>query len=323
MALPMTKVLLVEDNPGDIFLFTEALREAGGDDLSLESVNRLSLALERLSQGGIDLCLLDLGLPDSMGLETFNKACQYADDIPFVVLTGLEDEEAGVTAVRDGAQDFLVKGQIDGPSLVRTIRYAIERKRLQNETRRNLESLRQLMETLPVAARVIQDEVIVYSNRADAALFGFDDPQEILQANAWSQFETETATHLQHIVDSCLTDTTIGSHREVAQARKKSGVEFNVELTINPIVYNGRPACLAVLVDIDERKKLHLYESILPICSLCGKVRDDTGKERGQGDWQSLQDYVVDRSETNLSHTFCPACLVDYRKQAGLPPEEA
>lgn len=81
-------------------------------------------------------------------------------------------------------------------------------------------------------------------------------------------------------------------------------------------------ACLAVLVDLDERKKLHLYESLLPICSVCGKVRDDTGKERGQGDWLNLQDYVVDHSETNLSHTFCPTCLMDYRKQMGLPPEE-
>lgn len=315
-------VLLVEDNPGDAFLFIEALQEAGGDDLSLESVNRLSLALERLSRGGIDLCLLDLGLPDSTGLATFNKARQYADDVAFVVLTGLEDETAAVTAVRNGAQDFLVKGQIDGPSLVRTIRYAIERKRLQNETWRNLESMRQLVETLPVAARVIQDGVVVFSNRADAALFGFDDPKEILQSSAWSQFETESATHLQHLVASCLADSTIASNREVAQARKKSGVEFNVELTINPIVYNGRPACLAVLVDIDERKKLHLYESLLPICSVCGKVRDDTGKERGQGDWLNLQDYVVDRSETSLSHTFCPTCLVDYRKQMGLPPEE-
>ena len=319
----MTRVLLVEDNPGDIFLFTEALQEAGGDDLSLESVNTLSLALERLSQGGIDLCLLDLGLPDSMGLETFNKACQYADDIPFVVLTGLEDEKAAVTAVRDGAQDFLVKGQIDGPSLIRTIRYAIERKRLQNETRRNLESMRQLVETLPVAARVIQDGVVVFSNRADAALFGFDDPKEILRRDAWIQFEEVAAQHLKHRMASCMADTTIGSHREVGRARKKSGVEFNIELTINPILYDGRPACLAMLVDLDERKKLHMYESILPVCSVCGKVRDDTGKERGHGDWLSLQDYVVDRSETNLSHTFCPTCLVDYRKQSGLPPEEA
>jgi PAS domain S-box-containing protein len=74
--------------------------------------------------------------------------------------------------------------------------------------------------------------------------------------------------------------------------------------------------------DITERKRLQLYESILPICCVCGKVRDDTGTERGKGSWHSLQTFVTEHSDTSLSHTFCPPCYHEYRRQQGLPPEE-
>src|SRR3989454_4696332 len=137
MASPV-RILLVEDNPGDVLLIEETLAGRHGA-FAVESVERLSAALTRLGAGGIEVVLLDLKLPDSAGLRTFTAVQAQAPDVPIVVLTGLSDEALAVSTVRDGAQDYLVKGQVDGDLLGRTIRYAIER----HHVRRQLESSEQ------------------------------------------------------------------------------------------------------------------------------------------------------------------------------------
>jgi PAS domain S-box-containing protein/putative nucleotidyltransferase with HDIG domain len=124
-----TNVLLIEDNPGDARLIREMLDEGGGDQFKLECADRLSTGLVRLVDNNIGLILLDLGLPDSQGFETFVKAYAQAPRVPIVVLSGLTDEKLAIKTVQEGAQDYLVKGRLDSSALVRTIRYAIERKR--------------------------------------------------------------------------------------------------------------------------------------------------------------------------------------------------
>ena len=104
------KTLLVEDNPGDSRLIREMLAEARGVTFNLEYADRLQTGLEHLREGGIDVILLDLGLPDSQGLETLSKTYAQAPEVPIVVLTGLDDEMLGVQAVNKGAQDYLIKG---------------------------------------------------------------------------------------------------------------------------------------------------------------------------------------------------------------------
>jgi DNA-binding response OmpR family regulator len=133
------RVLLVEDNPGDARLIQEMLREATSTPFELECADRLSSGLEHLTHEGIDVVLLDLGLPDSQGIDTLAKMRAEAPDIPVVVLTGLEDETLAVKAVQQGAQDYLGKGQLDNRLLVRSIRYAIERQRWEKEREREKE----------------------------------------------------------------------------------------------------------------------------------------------------------------------------------------
>ena len=127
------RVLLIEDNPGDSRLIREMVVDAGDSFVQLECADRLGTGLERLAAGDIDGLLLDLSLPDSQGLETFSTAYARAPGVATIVLTGLDDEELAVKAVRAGAQDYLVKGQVDGNLLVRSLRYAIERKRIHDE----------------------------------------------------------------------------------------------------------------------------------------------------------------------------------------------
>ena len=126
----VSKLLLVEDNPGDARLIQEMLSEVETSKFEVSHEASLQDALKRLSAGAFDVILLDLGLPDSHGLDTFTNVYAQAPDVPIVVMSGFDDESFAIKAVRQGAQDYLVKGRIDNSLLVRAIRYASERKRL-------------------------------------------------------------------------------------------------------------------------------------------------------------------------------------------------
>jgi len=129
------QVLLVEDNPGDARLIREALRETKGVGFTLEVADTLAAGLERMAAADRDVVLLDLSLPHAFGLDTYRRAHAAAPQLPIVVLTGNEDEALAVSAVNEGAQDFLSKRKLDGEGLVRSIRYAIERHRLLEQVR--------------------------------------------------------------------------------------------------------------------------------------------------------------------------------------------
>jgi len=143
MSNKAVKVLLIEDNPAYTRLIREILAEAKDSPFKLECADRLATGLACLAQGRIEVVLLDLGLPDSQGLSTLVKVRAEALTVPVVVLTGLDDEALAVEAVQEGAQDYLVKGQVDSNLLRRSIRYAIERKRAE-EKARQLETLKEL-----------------------------------------------------------------------------------------------------------------------------------------------------------------------------------
>lgn len=125
------RVLLIEDNPGDVRLIRETLADAGSGEVRLETASDLQNGLALLERGNVDLILLDLTLPDSQGLETVSQVHHRIPEVPIVVLSGLNDEATAVEAVREGAQDYLVKGESSGSLLLRSIRYAIERHRMQ------------------------------------------------------------------------------------------------------------------------------------------------------------------------------------------------
>jgi sigma-B regulation protein RsbU (phosphoserine phosphatase) len=126
MASQPIRVLLVEDNPGDARLIHWMLQPTG-DSFELVEVDRLSAALARLRAEPFGVVLLDLSLPDSRGLETFRAVSAAVPRLPVVVLTGLDDQTAAVQAVQEGAQDYLVKGQVLDRHLAHALRYAVGR----------------------------------------------------------------------------------------------------------------------------------------------------------------------------------------------------
>jgi len=126
-----TTVLLIEDNAGDARLLREMFREESSHHTQLTLVGSMSAAEARLEDPTIDVILLDLGLPDAQGLGAVRRAHAAAPRIPLVVLTGLDDDTMAVQALQEGAQDYLVKGQIETRGLLRALRYAIERKSME------------------------------------------------------------------------------------------------------------------------------------------------------------------------------------------------
>ncbi|MCU7491461.1 MAG: PAS domain S-box protein [Ignavibacteria bacterium] len=135
-------ILQIEDNPGDVRLIKEMLKEVKSPGCLLRHASDLASGIEFLKSQEFDLILLDLGLPDSMGLSTLEKIHSINSIIPIVIMTGLDDEELGLKAVKTGAQDYLVKSEIDPDILIRSIRYAIERKRIDEKLRRSEERFR-------------------------------------------------------------------------------------------------------------------------------------------------------------------------------------
>ncbi|MGA2034837.1 MAG: SpoIIE family protein phosphatase [Thermoguttaceae bacterium] len=146
------RILLVEDDPDDVWVMRNLLGDRWDGPFDLKQVELLALAIERCADESFDVILLDLGLPDSQGLETFFLMHAQCGDVPIVVLTGYADEGTAIKAVQAGAQDYLVKGRVDDNLLVRSIRYAIERSR----RRQAEEALRDTSEEFRAAQEIQQ-----------------------------------------------------------------------------------------------------------------------------------------------------------------------
>jgi len=152
-------ILLIEDNPADVELIREMLSDQKGSSFDIVWRDRLSAAKPCFEKREFDIILLDLGLPDSQGLDTLRRARDQAGSVPIVVLTMLDNEETGLTALKEGAQDYLVKGQMNGPSIARSLRYAIERGRIEKELIENRDSLAALVSEKETLLREIHHRV--------------------------------------------------------------------------------------------------------------------------------------------------------------------
>ena len=187
-----TRVLLIEDNPGDQHLIQEMLAAAGDDAFSLACVDNLAAGLAQLTAGRTDVILLDLMLPDSGGLDTFVRTQAHASHVPIVVLTSLDDEDVSIQAVQRGAQDYLLKDEVDGSLLVRAMRYAIERKRTEEALEKHRDRLEgiaaeratELRRTIAqlrreIAERRQAESRLQIQREVDAAILANQSPQDI------------------------------------------------------------------------------------------------------------------------------------------------
>jgi signal transduction histidine kinase len=163
------KLLLVDDDPGDRKMVKLALaRSSNIADFNIETAETLSEATEHLKNKDYDVVLLDLGLPDSQGINTVQKTHEANPNVPIVVLTGLANEEMGLEAIKKGAEDYLVKGKPSEHTLVRIIRYAIERKKVEEKLKEAIEAKSQFMSMVSHELRVplasIKESIAIVSD---------------------------------------------------------------------------------------------------------------------------------------------------------------
>jgi signal transduction histidine kinase len=248
------RVLLVEDNEDDAILIREELSET---NIEIERAELLSTALSRLVEGGLDAVLLDLWLPDSRGLDTIGRVRSHAPGVPIVVLTGLNDEEAAVRAVEAGAQDYLIKGHVDGHSLFRSLRYAIQRHKAEEslkERNRELLAVRTISETIlasldlqPVLEKILDQAMLIGSfdlgniRLLDASgetlevvvARGYRDPQNVLGHRGISRsLEFAQSSHFR---ESMFMQACIEEHVQASRGLrtfKKEGVESFVQVPV-------------------------------------------------------------------------------------------
>jgi PAS domain S-box-containing protein len=189
------KLLLVEDSRSDARIIRESLADAYGTEFKVLWVERLAEACEKLATEELDIVLVDLNLPDSRGLQTLSRIRHEAPKLPTIALTGLDDQELALEAVRQGAQDYLVKSRLDGEVLGRTMRYAIERVRAEAELRRAAQEWRATFNSMPeLVALEDKDHNLLRVNKAFAAAFGLE-PEELVGRKCYEVFHAAGKPH--------------------------------------------------------------------------------------------------------------------------------
>ncbi|HPD15525.1 MAG TPA: PAS domain S-box protein [Planctomycetota bacterium] len=250
----MIRVLLVEDNPGDARIVQHMLEAAERTVFIPHSVPTLAAAQEHLKRDGADVVLLDLELPDSAGLSTFSALQRAAPGTPVVVLTGLDDADAGLTAVRRGAHDYLVKGQVGADVLERSLRYAVARGRADEALRATAERLQALIHASPAAIVALDSEarVSLWSPAAER-LFGWTE-SEVTGKRA--PIVPEDDQEFAHLLYAPLRGQTIVGAE--VRADRRDGPPLDVSLSVAPIrdAENNTAGIMGVLLDLSERKRL-------------------------------------------------------------------
>lgn len=260
MAIPENtsafSILIVEDNPGDLFLLQETLRLTR---LPFEEVYKAASAAEAikaLNAYKINVVLLDLSLPDSSGFNSFIQVHEYAEDIPIIVLTGLADTELALETMAQGAQDYLVKGEYDERLLAKSIQYSIERNRIRLSLIESNESYRNLFfnNPLPIFIWDLNTFQILEVNDVAQEEYGYI-REELLQMSVLDLRAPEFHEKIRLFAREFL-ENDIPKKSGIWEHRKKSGETLILDISSHKIDYKGRAAILAIHNNITEKIRL-------------------------------------------------------------------
>ena len=250
------RILVVEDNPGDLFLLKEFLLSTDLDIAEVVHAPQLAAAKEILQKGGIDLVFLDLSLPDGYGLDSYLALQSYARQVPIILLTGLTDTGIAPQALVMGAQDYLIKGDFDEKLLGRAIRYSLERMRNLRFLRESEERYRELFNNNPMPMWVFDATTYQFLEANTSAVhhYGYT-LEEFLAKKAWDIRLNGDKELLKAEVEA-MRGKKDGVKKGIRQHVKKSGEVIFVDIAWHNINYKNRPAILALASDVTERLQL-------------------------------------------------------------------
>src|SRR2546421_6866306 len=289
-------VLLIEDSAVDARLVKGMLEHDENGIFTLQHAVTLEEGLRLLAPDSLfRVILLDLGLPGTTGLETLRRIMPLAEGASVVVFTALQDEELGIAALREGAHDYVIKGQIHGGQLRRILRYAVERHKLSSELLAEVKQralvqqalqlseqrYRLLAETAPIGILLTNEQgMVIDANTQALRMFGYDRGELIGQSIEMLLPERFRCSHegqrSSYMKERHARPMAVG--RELT-ARRKDGTEFAVEIALAPLATDDGVLVSSTIVDITERKKMEeqrrLSQRMEAIGKLSGGVAHD------------------------------------------------
>lgn len=316
------RILIIEDSPAIVRLIGDVLAQAEGSDFFIESVSRLEDGMRRLREGGITLVLLDLTLPDSDGMATFMETYRCVPDIPIIVVTGHEDESLALKAIREGAQDYLLKTELQPRTLIRAIRYGIERKRGEEARAR----LAAIVESSNDAIIGLSLEGLIVSWNAGAEVMFGHGFEEVIGRSSEIFAPPGAPSDMPAILEQLKRGDPVKNFETLCLTQ--DGGQVQIAVSVSPIKNSMGKIIGASMIarNIDEKKRaeaerekliaelqdaltqVKTLRGLLPICSCCKKIRDD------QGYWTAVEVYVMAHSQAEFTHGICPDCERQYRE---------
>ncbi len=248
----MIRIMLVEDNPGDALIINEMLKEIYNDQFKLVHFKRVDEGLKHIKED-FDIMLLDLNLPDSHGVETFKTMNSHLPELPIIILTGLTDEDLAVNIVSEGAQDYLVKGQINKQLLSRSIKYSIERKNIEIELRKSEEKYKEMVEKIQTGLFVIDsNNKITYINNQMAGMLGYT-IEDMINQDVFRFIQKKSKKVFKNHLN--IDNRSIGQNYEI-QFITKDRSPIWVLISTSPLQkFNGEYiGAISIMTDINARK---------------------------------------------------------------------
>ena len=311
------RILLVEDNPGDARLIQEHLAVGAREIFRIDQCDDLASAQARLAGTGVDAVLLDLGLPDSQGLDTLRGIRKQAARLPIVVLTGLQDEETGLEAIREGAQDYLTKDGLTSDLLATTLRYAVARERVQEELRAERDFRDAMLQTAQVTVVVLDSTGhIVRFNRHFEELCGVE--LEEVRGKDWFETFLPKADHARIralFARAIAGQPTLG---EVNPIVTRSGeyrwLEWYDKTLTTP---SGEVTLVSIAVDVTEKRRMARQQALAAAV---------LGILNRPNEWQALIADILEAIQTSTSLEAVAIRIehegdFPYAAVRGFPPE--
>jgi two-component system, sensor histidine kinase and response regulator len=291
-------VLLVEDNLGDAFLIQEQFKSAKTFEYSIVHVDYLIKAITYLEQSPCDVILLDLSLPDSQGIETLKTIAKKALQIPIVILTGTNDEELAIQAVRQGAQDYFVKGQVMGKVLVHALHYAIERKLIEEQLKTRtyqLEALNQELEAFSyTVSHDLRNPLTVIKGMATLLKQKYDLEQRDEQEQHFLKHICDSSDRMEQIIKDLLILSQVKkSDLEIkpinlSDLAREIGDRLQQQETVRQVKLTIQPQIIAIG---DEYLLMHALENLL----------HNAWKYTGKNQHPWIEVGVIDSNPTEVS----------------------